>query len=177
MGRRVIRGDLSEEGIQSIIDQLNAYKVDLNSKCELFTKTLADRGIATAIIRSQVNEFGKYIQFTQQTVPLMGYGIKTLLIATQTGVIHREWLTLEGIKEVDVSPLLMAEFGSGVFADSKHRGTFPGQTHAFDDQWCWQDTNHEWHYSMGQVPSTPLYYAWIEMFQSINDVAREVFYG
>ena len=48
MDKKVIRGDLSEKGIQSIIDQLKDYKQDLYRKTELFCKKLVESGMEVA---------------------------------------------------------------------------------------------------------------------------------
>ena len=176
MGKHVFKTDLSVSGIDQLISDLNRYKRELNAKCELFTQVLADKGIMTARVCSNDGVYGRYLRFYRETSGNPSLGYRTVLIATQTGLIHREWLTKDGTKEVDVSPLLMAEFGSGQYAVAGHRGTFPEQTHAFDDTWYWQDLDHVWHASHGTVPSRPVYHAWLEMANAISITAKEVFY-
>ena len=61
MAKKVIRGDLSAKGIQSIIDQLKDYKQDLQRKAELFCKKLAESGMEVAESHIAESPLGKTI--------------------------------------------------------------------------------------------------------------------
>ena len=61
MSKRVIRGDLSEKGIQSIIDQLRAYKQELPKKAELLCRKLAEAGLVVAESSIAESPLGKTI--------------------------------------------------------------------------------------------------------------------
>jgi hypothetical protein len=179
----VITVELSKESIKSAKKQLRAYKRDLSKKCALFVRRLADLGIQTA--KGNVSSlYAPYLIFRKEVNPAE-CECRGLMIATQTGLIRRQWRSLNtanGIETADVSPLLMAEFGSGAMA-SDHaekygmgQGTFPGQKHAFDDDgWSWMDLGGEWHHSFGEVPTMPVQRAFDEMCASVYTVAKEVF--
>ena len=81
----------------------------------------------------------------------------------------------------------MAEFGSGHLAEvlfdiaGVGQGTFPGQTHAFDDVWHWKewrdDHTGEWHHSKGFRPTHPMYQAEMDMIKEVVNIAKEVYGG
>ena len=171
--------NLSVSSIQNAIKELRQYQNDLNRKCEIFCQRLAELGIQTA--KENTGNFGKYISFTYE-VKDRTKGCKAVMVATNTGIIHSEWQTKEGVKSADVSPILMCEFGSGLKAENPKgipgvgTGTFPGQTHAEDPNgWYWMDLDGEWHHSYGVTPKMPMYHASIEMILNIQKIAREVF--
>ncbi len=170
---------LSASSVNTLISDLSAYQSDLQTKCQTMVQELARRGIETA--RLNVGDYGRYLSFYTSLEPET-YGCKGVLVATATGMIKSEWQTLEGIKSVDVNPLLMAEFGSGFKAKNPKgvagvgQGTFPDQTHAFDQEgWYWQDLEGTWHHSYGVEPTQPVYKAWERMLLDIDSVKKEVF--
>ena len=87
------------------------------------------------------------------------------------------------MQTAEVNVLAMAEFGSGKLAKvlfdigGVGRGTFPGQTHAFDDEgWSWKEIGTDrWHHSVGVEPTHPMYNAYIHMLEQIDAIAQEVF--
>ena len=176
---KTITMTLSQTSIQNAIKEIRQYQSDLNRKCEEFCRRLAELRIQTA--KDNTGNFGKYISFTYEVKDITK-GCKAVMVATNTGIIHSEWQTKEGVKSADVSPILMCEFGSGLKADNPKgipgvgTGTFPGQTHAEDPNgWYWMDLDGEWHHSYGVTPKMPMYHASIEMILNIQKIAREVF--
>lgn len=175
-----ISGVLNVASIQNMQKQLEAYKKRLLSNCKVFTERLAAKGILVG--QQNLGEFDKYIIFSTETNP-QRYGARTVLYATNTGLIKSQWMTRGGIKEADVSPILMAEFGSGLRANNDRAGefgmgtgTFPGQTHAEDPEgWWYQTLDGVWHHSKGVSPTMPMYKAQVEMYDQIVSVAMEVF--
>lgn len=179
MAKKKFKANLSVDGIETLKRQLLDYKQSLNDKCKLLVQRLAEEGIIVA--QQNVGNFGKYITFTT-SITSTQTGCSGIMIATNTGIITSQWLTQEGEKSADVSPLLMVEFGSGLRAENPKNipgvgtGTFPGQTHATDPNgWWYMDLDGEWHHSYGITPKMPMYKASIEMHKKINKVAREVF--
>ena len=184
---KTIKGTLSVKSIHEMQKELKAYKEQLISKCETFTKRLSEIGIETAKMRlsgstgTEEREMASHITFSTEVNPSKN-GVKTLMVAS-SGSITRTWVTGDGTKSVDVSPLLMVEFGSGLRANNDHggqygmgQGTFPGQTHASDpDGWYWKTNDDEWHHSFGISPAMPMYHAYKAMVDKIYDVAKEVF--
>lgn len=170
---------LSEDSIQNALNKLKQYKQDILKKCEQLVSELADDGIEVG--KNNTGNFGHYIIFSKQIEP-NNNGCTAIIVATETGQIISQWQTSDGIKTADVSPLLMAEFGSGWRAqphfddDRGGQGTFPGQTHAFDSEgWYWRDLEGNLHHSYGITPTMPMYKAYSHMEQNIISKAKEVF--
>ena len=179
MGKHKITMNLSEESVRNAIKDLNQYKSDVLRKTQEYVSRLSELGIQTS--KNNVGNFVRYITFSKELEPNK-YGCKAIVLATQTGTIVSKWQTKDGIKSADVSPLLMAEFGSRHRAENPMnvpgvgQGTFPDQTHAFDeDGWYWRDLDGELHHSKGVTPSMPMYKAFVEMELSAIRIAREVF--
>ena len=106
------------------------------------------------------------------------------MIATDGQKVIRRWYYKGSIKSEEVSPLLMSEFGSGWLAEVLYdiqgvgQGTFPHQKHAFDEEgWNWTTPDGVTHHSMGEPPQPTMFSAIVEMQNSIEEVAREVFGG
>jgi hypothetical protein len=167
--------NLSVSSIQNAIKELEKYKADLNRKCEEFCRRLAELGKATAEIGVNESPLGKYVTITTDIQPEKT-GCKAMLIAT--GVTqHTDY--------GDANMLLMIEFGAGIHYNPVDNpkagefgfgvGTFPGQTHAFEDGWWYPDDNGEWHYTHGTKATMPMYSASTEMLLNIRKIAREVF--
>lgn len=179
MARHTINISLSENSVNEAIRQLQQYKQSLKYKCERLVSELANSSIEVA--KSNTGNFGHYITFSMRIEP-NNSGCTAIIVATETGQITSQWQTSDGIKSADVSPLLMAEFGSGWRAqphfddDRGGQGTFPNQTHAFDREgWYWRDLNGELHHSYGITPTMPMYKAYSYMEQNIISKAKEVF--
>ena len=177
---RQIKISLSVGSVREAQKQLEQYKKDLIAKCEKFCRRLADKGITVA--KQNVGEYGQYITFAIQTEPT-AYGAKGVLYAT-SGLVTHEWVTATGVMSADVSPLLMAEFGSGLRGAINPRagefgmgvGTFPGQTHAEDPSgWWYQTLDGVWHHSYGEEATMPMTRASAEMIDQIVTTAKEVF--
>lgn len=177
---------LSTKDIARVKREIREYQKSLVAKCSLFVEKLAERGITVAVANS--GEYSGLITFSTE-VESGPKGATGLMLAT-SGTIKRRWLSNGQIREADVSPLLMAEFGSGWKASDASakpnalkaielgmgQGTFPNQTHAFDEGgWYWQDLDGEWQHSEGEEPTMPMFKAALAMEQSIFDVAKEVF--
>ena len=177
-----ISGTLSVSSIKKMQRQLMDYKKRLIEKCSLFTERLAAAGILVG--QQNLGQYDKYVIFSMETNP-QRYGAKTVMYATNTGLIHSQWMTKGGVKETDVSPILMAEFGSGLRANNPRAkemkppmgtGTFPEQTHAEDPEgWWYQTVDGVWHHSFGVSPTMPMFKAQMEIYDQIETVAREVF--
>ena len=176
MSNRVFQGDLSTEGIQSIIDQLNQYAyVDLPHLADVFVRRLAEVGITVAEY-TVYSTFRPYIEFRYDT---QGLGVGEL-VGSDNALIHRVWYTKGGAVqgEADISPLLMSEYGAGPYALNGHRGTFPNQKHAFQNEWYWYDETGEKHSSeedYTMIATQPLYKALVEMMNRATKIAKEVF--
>lgn len=179
MAKKTLTATLSVSSIKNLQKQLQDYQKDLTRKCEEFVRRLAESGIEVA--KHHMGNFGHYITFSIKTESNKD-GCKSILMATNTGIIHSEWRTKKGVKSADVSLLLMCEFGSGLKAENPKNisgvgtGTFPGQIHAKDPSgWWYMDLDGEWHHSKGITPKMPMYKATIEIVNKIQKIAEEVF--
>lgn len=180
MGKHTISMKLSTDSITAAIKELKSYQSELTGKCERIVSELAKEGIT--IGRQNTGKFGSYIVFSMNTTTETA-GCTAIMLARETGTITRQWkLADDSIKSVQISPLLMAEFGSGKWAENPTgvsgvgQGTFPGQTHAFDASgWSWKDLDGNWHHSTGMSPTAPMYKAAMKMEQIARAKVREVF--
>lgn len=184
---RVMKATLSTKSIDSLIKELKSYKAGLQTKCHEFVVRLAECGISAAYV-SVGEEFGKYITF--RSVDTFFNGRAVAIIEGSSPSLWRFWLGEDGrVKSAEINPLLIEEFGSGSKASDASgkenaeiakklgmgRGSFPDQTHAFQDEWWWKDLDGEWHSSSGTEPSMPMFKASLEMRVHIKRIAREVF--
>ena len=169
--------NFSINNIDGMIDCLNDYKAYINNKANEFVRELADVGIKVA--QGHLGEWNNYIFFER-----LDEENGTIIVASDINVL-KVWYTdkkLTNKREYEVSPLLLAEFGSGWLSDNKWdingvgQGTMPSQTHALNPNgWYWYDESGVKHHSIGELPSYPLYTATVGMLTEIQTVARKVF--
>lgn len=176
MAKRVIRGNLSSKGIQSIIDQLEDYKQDLHRKTELLCQHLAEAGMTVAQTAVGESSLGKTITLRIEMEPSK-VGCKAMLIATgQTK--SNDYGT--------ISTLCLVEFGAGIHYNHTENpkapefgmgvGTFPNQKWAFnEDGWWYLGDDNEWHHSYGVKATMPMYNASVAIRQQVVAITKEVF--
>lgn len=178
----------NSQGINNLIKSLEKYKVQLAEQAKDFVDKLMDVGINTAKIN--YGKYKGYIVFKRDVMSEVD-GCTEVLIATDGQKILREWYTSvdsEGHPKGEkhsyfISPLLLAEFGSGwlsVVLDDVAgvgQGTMPNNYgHAMDaDGWYWYDESGQKHHSIGEAPLFPLHKAVLAMEYEIERVGREVF--
>lgn len=169
---------LNKNSIKAAIKELEKYRDGLAAKNELFVNRLLDEGISVAY--KHVGKYTGYVEFTKQ-VDVENKRCIGVLIGKDTKPYISSWYVKGGVKSVEVSGILMSEFGSGWLArviwdvDGVGQGTFPGQKHAFDKQWFWRDDEGK-HTSRGEAPQYPMYFADMTMLSQIDKIAREVFH-
>lgn len=204
MARKNIKIRLDVDSINKAISELKKYDYGMEAKVDKFLHKLMEVGIKTAKMNTGViDDLGnvEYLITFMSEIEATSDGCTAILIGKDATKIQREWLGMEKdangqptgvlfLKTAEVSPLLMAEFGSGNEAQGEiekvgynipswgksPQGTFPGQTHASDKGgWSWRDIQGNWHHSTGIEPTQPMYKAYSEMRRSIKKIAREVF--
>jgi hypothetical protein len=171
----IINAGLNTSDIDNAIEQIEKFKLDLMQKLETFVSELAQIGIE--IIQDnvkveydgEVRNFGSSVFFQKEVIGSEG-GAVCLLIA-EGQPYQKDWTTGSAM----VNPLLMAEFGSGVYAIGAAQGSFPNQKHAKNPPWFWRDMYGKAHMSFGNEPTRPMLKAKQEMEQQIQDVAQRVF--
>ena len=168
---------LESKSIEKAIKELEKYRDSLAIKNAVFVQRLLDEGIKVA--QEHVGGMGKYITFTSDvdgTTHCVG-----LLIAKNEQTIISKWDYYGEIVGAELSPVAFEEFGAGVYAkvlfpvDGVGRGTFPGQTHAFEPAWHYKDEDGVWHSSSGYMPSHPMYFADMQIINNVQKIAKEVF--
>lgn len=179
---KTIKVSASAKGMRDLQNQLARYRDSLPIKAEKFVSRLADVGIMVG--KANCGEYTNAIAFTK-TIYSDSQGHTIAYVSAKDKFpIVREWFYHGDIKQEEVSGLYMAEFGSGWYAKpllpppsgNGGQGTFPGQTHAFDENgWKWTTPDGEEHISFGEEPTYPIYNAFIEMRAEIIEIARECF--
>ena len=167
--------------INDLIDALEDYKRSFQEKTRQFFNALLDIGISVA--ESNTGEYGQYIIFEKKITETVD-GYVGALIGRDGQKIVRQWNTKEGVDGYEISPILMAEFGSGWLAkvldnvNGVGQGTMPdAKGHAFNPNgWWWEDEEGK-HHSYGEAPTFPMHSAMLGMLFDIDRVAREVFNG
>lgn len=161
---------LSRSSINDAINELKAYKKELINKNEIFVRRLAELGI-------------KVIDMKVQQSLGDSDDAKSSVYVDSVGKITSAELHLTG------SDVLFIEFGAGIYYNTPGQhpledkfgmgvGTYPGQTHAFDDYWFYTDEQgNTGQISYGTQATMPMYSASIEMYQEVTRIAREVFGG
>lgn len=181
---RPIKLSLTKKGsFDDAIEALENYKVELREKSETFVSLLIERGIEIAKINT--GPYAGMISF-QKVLNRTDEGCDGVLIATDGKKLVREWYTDKSRKHkrsYEVSPLLLAEFGSGWLADvtwnvpGVGQGTMPNSYgHAADDDgWWWYDEDGVKHHSIGETPQYPMRTALLEMMFDVDKIGKEVF--
>ena len=156
-----------------LISQLKKYRDGLSPKKQEFVKRLGDIGVNAAIfsLTGGIGDtpkdatFGIY--FESLGNPVIGF--------------------VRG-KTSNPEDLLFWEFGAGNYYNGMKSpnpkagelgmgiGTYPGQTHVPNPGvWWYKGEDGKKHFSRGTKAAMPMYNASVEMYDKIEEVAREVF--
>lgn len=178
MAKKVFKADLSVKGIEALKSQLLQCKDSLPIKCEKLVSRLLQSGVAVSQSRISESPLGKYVTVTTN-ISADKMGCKGILLAK--GAVKEQ----EGYAPFSI--LLAIEFGAGVHFNPTPNplissefpygvGTFPGQTHAYQDTWFyWDENSQEWKPTHGVKATMPMYSADMEIIQNVVKFAKEVF--
>ena len=178
MAKKVFKADLSVKGIEALKSQLLQYKDSLSIKCEKLVSRLLQSGVTVSQTKISESPLGKYVTVTTN-ISADNMGCKGILLAK--GAVKEQ----EGYAPFSI--LLAIEFGAGIHFNPTPNplissefpygvGTFPGQTHAYEDMWFyWDENTQEWKPTHGVKATMPMYSADIEIIQNVAKVAKEVF--
>ena len=174
-----IKEDLSVKGIESVKKKLIQYRdVELPRKCKEFVTRLLQSGVSVSRAKIDESPLGKYVTVTTD-ISADKTGCKGILLAK--GAVKEQ----EGYESFSV--LLAIEFGAGVHYKPTPNplissefpygvGTFPGQTHAYQDMWWyWDESTQEWKPTHGVKATMPMYSADMDIIKNVTKVAKEVF--
>lgn len=178
MANKVFKSDLSVNGIEALKSQLLQYKDSLPIKCEKLVSRLLQSGVVVSQAKISESPLGKYVTVTTN-ISADKMGCKGILLAK--GAVKEQ----EGYAPFSI--LLAIEFGAGVHFNPTQNplissefpygvGTFPGQTHAYQDMWFyWDENTQEWKPTHGVKATMPMYSADMEIIQNVVKFAKEVF--
>lgn len=190
-----MRVSLDTKELDALADYLDNYARTFEQKVQTFLERLAEKGIEVASVNG--GDFSSYIVYSKKVES----GTKVLMIAKDREEITNSWYassTSKELRQETISPLLMAEFGSGHYAISAEgeasglggQGTLNKYGHAFDSNgWYWwsddatsmdgeplNEKNGRWRFhSRGTHPSQPLHKAVMACIEQVEGIAREVF--
>ena len=183
---------LNSKELERAAKDIRKYGKRLERKTNEFLHALADRGIEVA----QMNEgdFAGYIVYSKRR------NKNTIKIfAKDAQAIENTWFinsTSTEVRSMTISPLLMAEFGSGFLANSRGvkgvgQGTNSPYGHAFNSTgWYWyqdspdarngaefvKEKNGRWKFhSYGTSPSKPMLNAVEELIREVETIAYQIF--
>ena len=178
MAKKTFKSDLSISGLNDLKRQLLQYKDELPTKCEKLVSRLLQSGAAVSQSRIGESPLGKYVTVTTN-ISADKMGCKGILLAK--GAVKEQ----EGYAPFSI--LLAIEFGAGAHFNPTPNpligsefpygvGTYPGQTHAYEDMWFyWDEKTQEWKPTHGVKATMPMYNADMEIIQNVAKVAKEVF--
>ena len=178
MAKKVFKSELSVKGIEALKSQLLQYKDSLSIKCEKLVSRLLQSGVAVSQSKISESPLGKYVTVTTN-ISADKMGCKGILLAK--GAVKEQ----EGYEPFSI--LLAIEFGAGIYFNPEPNplissefpygvGTFPGQTHAYEDMWWyWDENTQEWKPTHGVKATMPMYNADMEIIQNVVKYAKEVF--
>lgn len=168
---------LSKSSVEKLKQDLLKYKQDLDNKVVIFCEKLAEIGVETAQAKVQESPLGHHVSIS----------IKTEMKKNEC---HSYIIAVGDIKESEgyapFNTLLAIEFGAGIHHNKVLNpkasklgygpGTFPDQTHAFEDGWYyWDEAEEVWKYTQGVKATMPMYSAEVEILNNIKAIAKEVF--
>ena len=161
---------LSRSSINNAINELKAYKKELINKNDIFVRRLVELGLNVVNMKVQQSLGDSDDATSKAYVDSLGKLVKAEIHLTGSDVLFIEFGAGIYYNTPGQHPL-EDEFGYGV-------GTYPGQTHAFDDYWFYTDEQgNTGQISYGTQATMPMYSASIEMYQQVVQIAREVFGG
>ena len=178
MAKKVFKADLSAKGIEALKSQLLQYNDSLSIKCEKLVSRLLQSGVEVSQAKISESPIGKYVTVTTN-ISAGKMGCKGILLAK--GAVKEQ----EGHEPFSI--LLAIEFGAGIHFNPTPNplissefpygvGTFPGQTHAYEDMWWyWDESTQEWKPTHGVKATMPMYSADMEIIQNVVKTAKEVF--
>jgi len=161
------------------IDIGNLNSLFIRKKIDMFLEACGERGIEVA--QANGGEYGQFISFSKTIDD------KILTVeAKEITTIPRTWIYDGQYKTENVSPLMLAEYGSGNFFTNEWNDGVTRETsiyesgndmpHANDAVWWWtEELGGERHYSSGESPTMPMYTSFTTLMQEITSIALSIF--
>ena len=186
---------LDTNELRALSDKILRYADDFERKVTIFLNKLANVGIEVASVNG--GAFSSYIEYSKKQED----GTTVYLVAS-SGHLTAEWYAgskSRSTRHEDISPLLMAEFGSGFYAIKSKgeasglggQGTLNKYHHANDPEgWYWYaerepigdgepvniaKSGKVKYHSKGPHHTQPLHKAVLACIEQVNGIAHEVF--
>ena len=166
---------LSVSEIKKAQKQIRDYQKSLNRKCEILCSRLNEIGNRVALQSINESPLGKTIVLSSE-ISSTNTGCKAILTS-----IGQDKTNEYGT----VNTLLLVEFGAGIHFNATANpkanemgmgvGTFPDQTHAFEDGWYYLNEDNRWVYTHGTKATMPMYNAMKAIREQYVTIAKEVF--
>lgn len=163
MGKTTISFNLSENSVRNAIRELEQYQKDFNYKIGLVVRNLTAIGFEE--VRSRLpsdQRVSKYPMTWNGNIKVMtieASGDSVLFFEFGAGIHYNK----------AISNPLESKYGMGV-------GTYPEQTHAFNDKgWWFTNDSGESEHSYGIQATMPVYMAQKKMKSLASDEIRKVF--
>lgn len=165
------------------LKQISDYQNDIGRKAQAACERLAREGVVACVANSGT-AYGSMIQFSVQPSGNNTNDFSEVyLVGEDLRKIFRTWVVKDGsTKQREISPLLMAEFGSGLKAENPlgvegvGTGTHPVGGHGTEPIWFWkEEKDGAWHHSTGLRPTQPMFKSRNQMMVMCATVFREVF--
>lgn len=187
---RRLKADLTVNGIDNLIKELEDYRDGLDAKCEEFVKRLLDIGITRAESVGGISgTFGthkmeNYVYYTKEfEQSIDGYvgfivGVGTEFDVTW-GAHDEKHGSLNALKALEFGTAGLALPPTNMFGVTGGQGTNSQYGHANDTEWYFleRDANGKVvrHTATAITPTRPMLNAAEEVIKQINKVAKEVF--
>ena len=187
------RVSLDPNELYALADKLDEYSKEYEVKVNQFLLRLADLGISVAKANGGI--FGSYIVYSKDFEE-NGETKTVKMMASDSTTITNKWYPSSSsidLREETISPILMAEFGSGQYAiefeDLGGRGTLNEYGHANSNGWGWWTDDPSGRdgdiqriekgrflmTSDGTPPAQPLHKAVMACIEQVYGIAEEVF--
>lgn len=177
----------SIRSLESLKDELKAYRDSLDERCMAFVNDLLKVGIECAIKRASetdgdpygTHQMARYITFTAKAAERTELGCKGIMIA-RGDTLHSEWYNIvDGDPVVvngEINALMAVEFGTAIY---NIQGS--GAKHGNEADWYFARSIDkdgkltDWQHATAIKPTRPMHNAFLEMEQQIQSVARRHF--
>lgn len=168
---RKMKAVLSADSLNQLAHDFKTYVNSIDLKCEKFMERLINEVGIPVIDENIANAKGDSTKDTNTYVEIRRQPNKEI---QATLVVENE-------------DILFIEFGAGIVLNRgkpshpKEKalgygvGTYPGQTHAFDDDGWWYWNGHKRIHSYGTEATMPVYEAYKAMVDKVERIAKEVF--
>lgn len=169
---KTISFELSEKSIEKAIQEIEAYKAELQKKCKIFLARLIEAGfeVADATLAAVIDDEKKdthvnVVWESDNSVSLVMRGEKFLFVEFGAGIAFSQ-------PQNPLNDVVTPHMGLGTYP-SKH----PELRNAYKEEGWWYTEDGQPKHSRGNAPYMPMYKADVEITRQLSTIAKEVFGG